>query len=241
MITAPPAPSIADHRPSDPKAAKTEPAAPQPASPSAVSLFKPPRPKSLGPLSALLRAAITRNGNLIGLLPKQAYKMAIGNLGYSRRSIVIVNDPGLVRSILTDPTNIYPKNDLMVGALAPLVGDSVFVSSGAPWKRQRSMIAPAFTHMKLDLAFKAMEAAGDDFNATLKTRAKTGEPFSLDLAMSHLTADVICRTVFSTSLASDTAKEVYESFSLFERSVVHDEAADFHMGHAALKQRERLV
>ncbi|MEM1040094.1 MAG: cytochrome P450 [Pseudomonadota bacterium] len=188
-----------------------------------VSLFKPPRPKSLGPLSALLRAAITRNGNLIGLLPKQAYKMAIGNLGYSRRSIVIVNDPGLVRTILTDPTNIYPKNDLMVGALAPLVGDSVFVSSGPPWKRQRAMISPAFTHMKLDLAFKAMEAAGDDFDATLKARAKTGENFSLDLAMSHLTADVICRTVFSTSLASDTAKEVYESFSLFERSVAHVE------------------
>ena len=37
--------------------------------------------------------------------------------------------------------------------------------------------------------------------------------------MSHLTADVICRTVFSTPLASNVAKEVFEDFTLFEKSV----------------------
>jgi cytochrome P450 len=37
--------------------------------------------------------------------------------------------------------------------------------------------------------------------------------------MSHLTADVICRTVFSTSLQSQVARDVFEAFTLFERSV----------------------
>jgi len=37
--------------------------------------------------------------------------------------------------------------------------------------------------------------------------------------MSHLTADIICRTVFSTSLGTETAHEVFESFAVFERSV----------------------
>jgi cytochrome P450 len=37
--------------------------------------------------------------------------------------------------------------------------------------------------------------------------------------MSHLTADIICRTVFSTSLRSDTAREVFDALALFERSV----------------------
>jgi len=129
---------------------------------TSASLFIPPRPKSLGPLAALLRAGFTGDGNLIGLLPKQAYKMKIGNLGYSRRSILIINDVSTIRSILTDPTDIYPKNDLMVGALAPLVGDSIFVSSGDTWRRQRSMVAPAFSHMKLSLAFDSMLAAVDN-------------------------------------------------------------------------------
>ena len=37
--------------------------------------------------------------------------------------------------------------------------------------------------------------------------------------MSELTADVICRTIFSQSLGSSTARDVFDSFSEFERSV----------------------
>jgi hypothetical protein len=37
--------------------------------------------------------------------------------------------------------------------------------------------------------------------------------------MSHLTADIICRTVFSTSLDSQVAFDVFEDFTVFERSV----------------------
>lgn len=186
-------------------------------------LFVPPRPKSMGPLSALLRAGITGDSNLIGLLPKQAYTMKIGNLGYSRRSIVIINDADKVRSILTDPTDIYPKNDLMVGALAPLVGDSIFVSSGDTWRRQRAMVSPAFSHMKLSSAFKSMQLAVDNYETIIDEKAKHGESFSLDLAMSHLTADIICRTVFSTPLKGETAQEVFNAFTIFERSVAHVE------------------
>jgi len=69
--------------------------------PPQCELFEPPRPKSLGPLFALLRAAFSGDSNLIGLLPKEAYTMKIGNLGYSRRSIVIINDADEVRKILT--------------------------------------------------------------------------------------------------------------------------------------------
>lgn len=129
----------------------------------------------------------------------------------------------LLRGILTDPADIYPKNDLMVGALAPLVGDSMFVSSGDTWRQQRRMIDPAFSHMRLNRAFAPMSAAVDDYEKHLDRLALDAEPFSLDLAMSHLTADIICRTVFSTSLKSETARDVFDDFSFFERSVAHVE------------------
>ena len=57
----------------------------------------------------------------------------------------------------------------------------------------------------------------------LNESALKGAPFSLDLAMGHLTADIITRTVFSTPLETETAKEVFEAFSEFERSVAHVE------------------
>jgi cytochrome P450 len=81
------------------------------------------------------------------------------------------------------------------------------------------MIDPAFSHMRINTAFASMAAAVDDYETILEARAADGAPFSLDLAMSHLTADVICRTIFSTSLASHTVRDVFDSFLEFERSV----------------------
>jgi cytochrome P450 len=185
--------------------------------------YMPPRPKPMGPLASLVRTLAQGDGDLIGLMPATAYQDAMGPLGYSRRSIIIVNDPALTKPILADAGDIFPKNDLMVGALAPLVGNSMFVSSGQTWRRQRAMIDPAFSQLRLAKAFGSMSAAVDDFELRLDGLAGRGEALSLDLAMGQLTADIICRTVFSASLANETARDVFESFAFFERTVAHVE------------------
>lgn len=181
--------------------------------------YKPPRPVSLWSVVALARVLWRGDGNLLELLPAAAYRFAVGDLGYSRRSTVLFNDPELVREILRDPEGIFPKSDLMVSALEPLIGASIFVTDGDRWRRQRAMIDPAFSRMRVGHAFAAMAAAVADHRRMLRERAVAGEAFSLDLAMSHLTADIICRTVFSTSLESGVARDVFEDFSEFERSV----------------------
>ena len=186
-------------------------------------MYTPPRPNPLWAVAGLVRTAFGGEGNLLELLPAAAYRMPAGTLGWSRRMILIVNAPDLLRGILTDPADIYPKNDLMVGALAPLVGESMFVSSGQDWRQQRRMIDPAFSLMRLSKAFAPMANAVGDYEKTLDEAAAGDKSFSLDLAMSHLTADIICRTVFSTSLESATAREVFDDFTIFERSVAHVE------------------
>lgn len=205
--------------------------------------FVPPRPKPMGPLASLVRTIMQGDGDLIGLMPATAYQDDMGPLGYSRRSIVIVNDPALTKPILTDPDDIFPKNDLMVGALAPLVGNSMFVSSGHVWRKQRAMIDPAFSHMRLAKAFPSMAGAVDDFETRLADLSKTQDLLSLDLAMGQLTADIICRTVFSASLAHETARDVFESFAFFERTVAHVEvmALIFGKPFAAIPQRDDVL
>lgn len=185
--------------------------------------YRPPRPQSLTPVAALVRVALQGDGDLLSLLPRSAYRVGVGPLGWSRRQTVIVNTPELARAVLSDAEDIYPKNDLMVGALEPLIGDSIFVSSGPTWRRQRRMIDPAFTHMRLNAAFPAIVGAVAEHERELDRFAASGEAFSLDLAMSHLTADVICRATFSTSLESRTARDVFEAFAVFERSVAQVE------------------
>lgn len=185
--------------------------------------FEPPHPRSLPAVIALVRALLEGDGNLLGLLSAEAYTVPIGPLGWSRRSTIIVNRPDLARHVLADPEGIFPKSDLMVHALDPLIGDSIFVSSGETWRRQRAMIDPALTMMRVNRAFPAMEAGAAEAEATLGEAARSGKALSLDLLMSHLTADIICRTVFSASLQTRVAHEVFDAFTLFERSVAQVE------------------
>jgi cytochrome P450 len=186
---------------------------------NASSLYRPPAPVPLSPLVSLLRVLTSQPRSLLGLVPKEAYTEMVTPLGYSRRGILLVNDPEITRTILTNPLEHFPKNDLMVGALEPLVGESIFVSDGAAWRRQRQMVEPAFSHMGIARAFRWMREAVDNYETHLDGVAARGETFSLDAAMSHLTADIICRTIFSKSLEIGTARDVFTSFAEFERSV----------------------
>ncbi|MCO4099776.1 MAG: cytochrome P450, partial [Gemmatimonas sp.] len=173
-----------------------------------------PRP----PVPSLLRLMWRREKDLLSLLPDLAYREMITPLGYTRRGILLVNDPVWVNRILTDH-DTFPKNDLFVEALEDLVGNSMFVTSGDTWRRQRKMVDPAFSHMRINRAFEFMVAAVDDYERQLAADAATATVFSLDAAMSHLTADVITRTIFSVPLGGETSHEVFEDFMRFERQV----------------------
>ncbi|MEM6819004.1 MAG: cytochrome P450 [Pseudomonadota bacterium] len=183
------------------------------------------------------------DGDLLSLVPRDAYHKPLTHLGYSRRSILLINDPALARDVLTDPLEIFPKNDLMVGALAPLVGDSIFVSSGERWRRQRAMVDPAFTHMRINRAFGAMRDAVDEYITRLDRHAQDGTAVSLDFAMSELTADIICRTIFSTPLSGRVAREVFESFGEFEEQVASVNLGQLIFGKpwADVKQPPRVL
>lgn len=186
---------------------------------NASTLYRPPAPTPSSPLRSLLRVVKQGDGDLLSLVPEEAYTEPLTWLGYSRRSILLINDPSLCKEVLNDSEGIFPKNDLMVGALEGLVGDSLFVSSGSTWRRQRKMIDPAFSQLRINTAFQSMSQAVDDFENSLDARVESGQIFSLDQAMSHLTADIICRAIFSKTLDTDIARDVFTDFLLFERSV----------------------
>ena len=186
---------------------------------SATSLYRPPAPTPSSPLRSLLRVIRQGDGDLLSLVPEEAYREPLTWLGYSRRSILLINDTDLCREVLHDKQGIFPKNDLMVGALEGLVGNSLFVSSGDTWRRQRQMIDPAFSQLRINAAFASMACAVDDYQTILDEHVSQQSIFSLDKAMSHLTADIICRTIFSQPLSSDIAGDVFNDFLLFERSV----------------------
>ena len=201
--------------------AELAPPLPDPVTAGPKGLYRPPAPIPTTPVRALMQGILSNQRDLLSLMPEEAYRVMVSEIGRTRRKIILVNDPALVRRLLTEDADAFPKNDLMVGALEPLVGDSVFVSSGKKWQRQRRMIDAAFSHMRVSRAFDAMDAAVDDYQGTLDALAGRAEAFSLERAMSHLTADIIGRTIFSQSLESEAAREIFEAFARFQDSVAN--------------------
>ena len=130
-------------------------------------LYRPPAPTPSSPLRSLLRVIRQGDGDLLSLVPEEAYRKPLTWLGYSRRSILLINDTELCKQVLYDKPGIFPKNDLMVGALEGLVGNSLFVSSGESWRRQRKMIDPAFSQLRINNAFDSMARAVDDYETQL--------------------------------------------------------------------------
>ena len=187
-------------------------------SPQSATLYRPPAPVPRGAVPSLMRMLWRRQKDLLSLLPDVAYREMITPLGSSRRGILLLNDPEWVGKVLADH-DLFPKNDLFVEALEDLVGNSMFVTSGDTWRRQRRMVDPAFSHMRINRAFDFMVGAVDDYETRLDALSTSGETFSLDAAMSHLTADVITRTIFSVPLGGRASHEVFEDFMRFERQV----------------------
>ncbi|OZA17445.1 MAG: cytochrome, partial [Rhodobacterales bacterium 17-64-5] len=55
----------------------------------------------------------------------------------------LCNDPALVRRVLDETPEAFPKSPRVTAGLAPLLGRSVFVTNGAEWLHQRRIIDPA--------------------------------------------------------------------------------------------------
>lgn len=184
-------------------------------------MYRPPAPTPLAPIPALMRALLSGRGDLLEMLPARAFQMRIGRMGFSRRGIVLVNDPKFVRQVMVDEVAAFPKNDLFVGALRPLVGDGVLISTGTAWEKQRRMIEPSFSRIHVGRAYGQMQDSVAAFEDHLDGVAERGEPLPLDAAISRLTADIICRTIFSQSLDSGAALSVFDDFAQFQDRVAN--------------------
>ncbi|MFM2391232.1 MAG: hypothetical protein RLZZ437_2787, partial [Pseudomonadota bacterium] len=97
--------------------------------------------------------------------------------------------------------------------LNPLLGNSVFVTNGDVWKRQRRIIDPAFEGGRLRDTFPAMWAAGQAAVARMPVGVTEVEE-----EMSHAAADVIFRTLFSIPIEHEVASQVFAEFRTYQRT-----------------------
>ena len=163
----------------------------------APALIGPAIPDKRLPFFKNLQAA---RENQFAAIPRIAYEQpvwiskSIFGTGY------FINDPAGVKQVLLDKVANYPKAEMERYALGAAFGDGILVSEGEKWRSHRRIMAPAFDFKSLVSYAPAMvecsTAAADGWD-------KKGSGTVVDIAqeMTHLTLDIISRTMFSTDAA----------------------------------------
>lgn len=176
----------------------------------------PPRPPSRPDRVSLWRHARLFREDILSAQPERLYRAWMAEFRTPFFRSFLLNQPELVRMVLQERPEDFPKSQRIGEGLRPLLGNSVFLSNGETWKRQRRIIDPAFEGGRLRDTFPAMQAAAE---AAVR-RLQAAGPATLDIepVTSHAAADVIFRTLFSIPIEHETAAEVFSLFRDYQRS-----------------------
>ncbi len=179
--------------------------------------YEPPYPKPLQPTDKRSLWNLFKRGKKSWLetLYEGAYKGKISRIRLPGTQIFLVRFPNLVREVLIDRYQNFPKHELIEEALKPLLGESIFTTNGPTWERQRRMLDPAFEQARLKEVFPMMHGASDDLLKRFDD-LEDGTTTEIEVEMTHVTADIILRTILSVSLEGEGARKIFHSFKLYQ-------------------------
>lgn len=177
--------------------------------------YTPPLPPERPERLAFWRIWWRARRNIFAALPHKLYRAWLTEVRTPFYNAYMPNQPDLVRRILVERPDDFPKSDVVRQAIGDLLGESVFVTNGEKWKRQRRIIDPSFEGGKLRQTFAPMLAAADEMAARLDPLAD-GQPVEIEFEASHAAADVIFRTLFSQPIEAEAARRVFDAFRRYQ-------------------------
>ena len=177
----------------------------------------PPKPPARPDKVSLRRYMQLFKQDILSAQPARLYRAWMAEFKTPFFRSFMCNDPELVKLVLRTRPDDFPKSDRVREGLRPLLGNSVFITNGATWKRQRRIIDPAFEGGRIKDIFPAMWEAGLQSVARLAPLAD-GTPQEVEQHTSHAAADIIFRTLFSIPIEHEVAGEVFHVFREHQRT-----------------------
>jgi len=171
----------------------------------------PPKPASRQGAISLLGYIRQFRKDILSAQPAHLYRAWMAEMRTPFFRSYLCNDPALVDLVLKTRASDFPKSERMRVGLKPLLGESIFISNGELWARQRRIIDPAFEGGRLRTVFPAMWDSGVALVERLQPLAD-GTPVEIEAETSHVAMDVIFRTLFSVPVESDIAQAAFDAF-----------------------------
>lgn len=176
-------------------------------------MTRPPKPPARPEEVSLLRYLRLFRADILSAQPEKLYRAKMAEFRTPFFRSYLVNQPDLIDLVLKQRPMDFPKSGRVGEGLRPLLGNSVFLTNGETWARQRRIIDPAFEGGRLRDTFPAMVAAGQ------AAAARLGEGVvEIEEHTSHAAADVIFRTLFSIPIEHEVAGQVFAQFRAYQRS-----------------------
>ena len=178
-------------------------------------MYTPPYPaRPVNPASPFKLLRMARK-NLIAIWPDMTFELESFSYKVLRRRVHVVTTPDAVRQVFVDGGTTYERKSLQQRhALAPLIGDGLFISDGETWRARRRVVAPVTHISRLAEMTPAITAGAADLRE--EWRAKAGQEIDVLVDMAELTAGIICASIFGRQLARGATQRLVKAFGVYQ-------------------------
>lgn len=175
----------------------------------------PPKPPARPDKVSLIQYMRLFRQDILSAQPAKLYRAWMAEFKTPFFRSFLMNQPELVDEVLKQRPDDFPKSSRISEGLRPLLGESVFLTNGETWKRQRRIIDPAFEGGRLRDTFPAMWQAAEA--CVTRMQGQVGNVVEVEEITSHAAADVIFRTLFTLPIEHEVASEVFHQFRAYQR------------------------
>ena len=181
--------------------------------------FIPPYPERPREALAPLAALATARRNFLAVFEEKCFEYRFFSIRVLNRRLSVCNSPDSVsQAFIALHDSFERKTPQMRHALAPLLGDGLFISDGESWRQRRRIVAPVVHASRLPhFAPVMVEAAAETVERWSRLPALA--PIDALREMATLTAEIICRTVFGRRLGSKHAAAIVAAFTEYQQLV----------------------
>ena len=155
-------------------------------------LAKPPNPIQF---LRLLR------DNQLSVYSREAFVAGFSEKRLFFHNFVLVNEPDFIEHVLVTNHQNYVKGRLARQILQPALGNSLLISEGDFWRRQRRIMAPAFHHQHIAPAADVMVRRARQRVGRWQTTCEKGERLDITHEMMSLTMEIVAEALFSSDIS----------------------------------------
>ncbi len=104
--------------------------------------------------------------------------------------IFVVSDPDFLQEVFIKQFAVFSaRKASLIDGITP----NVFTTNGSKWRRQRHLINPTFTAVKLKTMSPLINGCISDLMGKLPDHVENGDEFNIYLYYKRMTMDVICK------------------------------------------------